>query len=135
MSERVTEIEQAVERLSFFMLKEVYCSATAAMMKLNPDASRLLFLSIDKLITNTIAGISQHGLEGEHSTEIAIAVGNRIAEVLDRAHHGQFEVQEAVKAAAEPDRVEAQHTAALEADVRRHAHLARTACRSDPIAA
>lgn len=78
--------ERAADRLTIFMLKELYCSAAHAMLKMNPQAAELLFLGADKLITGAIARVHDQQTEGPHSSEIAVAVGARIAEIMDEAH-------------------------------------------------
>jgi len=85
MSELSAEDRDAVDRLTYFMLKEVCCSATDAMAKMNPQAARALLLGVETLLTGAITRIDTQQTEGANSTAIALAVGTRIAEVLDQA--------------------------------------------------
>ncbi|GJD90216.1 hypothetical protein BHAOGJBA_3751 [Methylobacterium hispanicum] len=85
MSELSNEDRRAVERLSFFMLKEVCCSTADAMAKMDPEAARTLLTGIETLLTGAIARIDAQQSEGANSTAIALEVGARIADVLDQA--------------------------------------------------
>ncbi len=85
MSELSPEDRDAVDRLTYFMLKEVCCSATDAMAKMNPQATRALLLGVETLLTGAIARIDAQQSEGANSTAIALAVGSRVAAVLDQA--------------------------------------------------
>ncbi len=85
MPELSSTDREAVDRLTYFMLKEVCCSAADAMAKTNPQAARTLLTGIETLITGAITRIDAQQSEGANSTAIALAVGYRIAEVLDQA--------------------------------------------------
>jgi hypothetical protein len=82
------EDRRAVDRLTYFMLKEVCCSATAALARMDPAAARSLLLGIETLLTSAVARIDAQQSEGTNSAAIAVAVGTRIAEVLDQARAG-----------------------------------------------
>ncbi|AWN38266.1 hypothetical protein DK427_23070 [Methylobacterium radiodurans] len=79
---------EAVDRLTFRLLKEICCSVTDAMGKTNPEAARTLLLGVETLITAAIGRMAAQQTEGANSTAIAVAVGGRIAEVLDQARAG-----------------------------------------------
>ncbi len=92
MSKLSSEDLRAVDRLTCFMLAEVCCSATAALARVEPEAARALLGGVETLLTGALARIDAQRSEGANSTAIALAVGTRIAEVLDQA-----------RAAASPD--------------------------------
>ncbi|MFF8801039.1 MULTISPECIES: hypothetical protein [unclassified Methylobacterium] len=100
MSKPVDEDEQAIDRLTLYMLKETYCAAAGALMRMNPKASEALFQAFERQIADALQRMHVHRSEGPDSTAIAIAVGDRIAEILDQAHRRQFEP---ARRAAEPE--------------------------------
>lgn len=83
--------EQAIDRLTLYMLKETYCAAAAALMRMNPGAAEALFQAFERQIADALQRMHVHRSEGPDSTAIAMAVGDRIADILDQAHRRQFE--------------------------------------------
>ncbi len=83
--------EQAIDRLTLYMLKETYCAAAGALMRMNPQAAEALFQAFERQIADALQRMHAHRSEGPDSTAIALAVGDRIAEILDQAHRRQFE--------------------------------------------
>ena len=91
MSRPMDEDEQAIDRLTLYMLKETYCAAAGALMRMNPQAAEALFQAFERQIADALQRMHAHRSEGPDSTAIALAVGDRIAEILDQAHRRQFE--------------------------------------------
>lgn len=91
MSRPMDEDEQAIDRLTLYMLKETYCAAAGALMRMNPKAAEALFQAFERQIADALQRMHVHRSEGPDSTAIAIAVGDRIADILDQAHRRQFE--------------------------------------------
>ncbi|CAO4175293.1 hypothetical protein [Methylorubrum populi] len=91
MSKPVDEDEQAIDRLTVYMLKETYCAAAGALMRMNPQAADALFQAFERQIADALQRMHVHRSEGPDSTAIALAVGDRIADILDQAHRRQFE--------------------------------------------
>ncbi|KQT61463.1 hypothetical protein ASG52_00810 [Methylobacterium sp. Leaf456] len=89
------EDDRAVERLTFYMLKETYGAAAAALMRMNPRAASELFQAFERQIAEALERMHVHRSEGPDSTTIAVAVGGRIADILDHAHRRQFETRPA----------------------------------------
>ena len=85
MSELSVEDDQAVNRLSFFMLAEAYRAMAEVMAKASPQAAQTLFLGLEELITATVTRIHEQQSEGTNSTSVAVAVGTRLAGVLEQA--------------------------------------------------
>ncbi|CAO4182454.1 hypothetical protein CLBKND_04024 [Methylorubrum aminovorans] len=85
------EDEQAIDRLTLYMLKETYCAAAGALMRMNPQAADTLFQAFERQIADALQRMHAHRSEGPDSTAIAMAVGDRIADILDQAHRRQFE--------------------------------------------
>ncbi|BAU93165.1 hypothetical protein MPPM_4560 [Methylorubrum populi] len=83
--------EQAIDRLTLYMLKETYCAAAGALRRMNPSAAEALFQAFERQIADALQRMHAHRSEGPDSTAIALAVGDRIAEILDQAHRRQFE--------------------------------------------
>ncbi|WP_232631090.1 hypothetical protein [Methylobacterium sp. Leaf118] len=105
MGKPTNDDDQAVERLTLYMLKETYCAAAAALMRMNPAASGDLFRAFERQIADALDRMHVSRSEGPDSTAIAVAVGTRIADILDQAHRRQFEPGgpgPAVKAEASP---------------------------------
>lgn len=42
--------EQAIDRLTLYMLKETYCAAAGALMRMNPQAAEALFQAFERQI-------------------------------------------------------------------------------------
>lgn len=97
MGKPANEDDQAIERLTLYMLKETYCAAAAALMRMNPAAAGDLFRAFERQIADALERMHVSRSEGPDSTAIAVAVGTRIADILDQAHRRQFEP------AAQPD--------------------------------
>ncbi|MFC6388402.1 hypothetical protein [Methylorubrum zatmanii] len=91
MSKPADEDEQAIDRLTLYMLKETYCAAAGALMRMNPQAADALFQAFERQIADALQRMHVHRSEGPDSTAIALAVGDRIADILDQAHRRQFE--------------------------------------------
>lgn len=91
MSKPIDEDEQAIDRLTLYMLKETYCAAAGALMRMNPKAADALFQAFERQIADALQRMHVHRSEGPDSTAIAIAVGDRMADILDQAHRRQFE--------------------------------------------
>ncbi|MEH3120202.1 MAG: hypothetical protein PGN25_22140 [Methylorubrum populi] len=83
--------ERAIDRLTLYMLKETYCAAAGALMRMNPQAAESLFQAFERQIADALQRMHVHRSEGPDSTAIALAVGDRIADILDQAHRRQFE--------------------------------------------
>lgn len=103
--------EQAIDRLTLYMLKETYCAAAGALMRVNPQAAEALFQAFERQIADALQRMHAHRSEGPDSTAIALAVGDRIAEILDQAHRRQFEP--AVASGAEDRSLEAVREAGI----------------------
>ncbi len=91
MAKPADEDEQAIDRLTLYMLKETYCAAAGALMRMSPQAAGVLFEAFERQIADALQRMHAHRSEGPDSTAIALAVGDRIADILDQAHRRQFE--------------------------------------------
>ncbi|MBD8909147.1 hypothetical protein, partial [Methylorubrum zatmanii] len=67
------------------------CAAAGALMRMNPQAADALFQAFERQIADALQRMHVHRSEGPDSTAIALAVGDRIADILDQAHRRQFE--------------------------------------------
>lgn len=103
MGKPANDDDQAIERLTLYMLKETYCAAAAALMRMNPAAAGELFRAFERQIADALDRMHVSRSEGPDSTAIAVAVGTRIADILDQAHRRQFESEGPAPAAAKPD--------------------------------
>lgn len=80
------EDEQAVERLTLRLLQDAYCDLAAVLRGAQPAAAAAILAVMEQRVTDVLTRICQQGSEGAASAEIAIAVGERIGEVMDQAH-------------------------------------------------
>jgi len=80
------EDEQAVERLTLRLLQDAYCDLAAVLRGAQPAAAAAILAVMEQRVTDVLTRICQQGSEGAASVEIAIAVGERIGEVMDQAH-------------------------------------------------
>lgn len=110
------EDDRAVERLTLYMLKETYGAAAAALMRMNPKAAGDLFQAFERQIAEALERMHIHRSEGPDSTVIAVAVGGRIADILDHAHRRQFEARTAAPPPAEDPTLRAAREAGISQD-------------------
>ncbi|KST56648.1 hypothetical protein AO398_10280 [Methylobacterium sp. GXS13] len=80
------EDEQAVERLTLRLLQDAYCDLAAVLRGAQPAAAAAILAVMEQRVTDVLTRICQQGSEGAASDRIAIAVGERIGEVMDQAH-------------------------------------------------
>ena len=80
------EDEQAVERLTLRLLQDAYCDLAAVLRGAQPAAAAAILAVMEQRVTDVLTRICQQGSQGAASAEIAIAVGERIGEVMDQAH-------------------------------------------------
>lgn len=78
--------ERAVERLSFYMLKEAYGAVTAVLETLDPAVARTLFHRIETQIEDALQRIHSEQSEGAASTGIATAIAETLVPILDETH-------------------------------------------------
>ena len=78
--------ERAVERLSFFMLKDAYTAAARLLMKTDSEAAFKLFEAIERQAEGALQRIHEQKSEGSASTSIATAIAERLVSVFDAAH-------------------------------------------------
>lgn len=78
--------ERAVERLSFYILKEAYGAVTAVVETLDPAAARTLFERIESQIEETLRRIHEQKSEGPASSGIAMAIAETLVPILDESH-------------------------------------------------
>jgi hypothetical protein len=83
MAKSGDEDEQAIDRLTLYMLKETYCAAAGALMRMNPSAADALFQAFERQIAEALQRMHAQRSEGPDSTAIA--------EILEQAHRRQFE--------------------------------------------
>jgi hypothetical protein len=80
------EDEQAVERLTLRLLHDAYCDLAAVLRGAQPQAAAAILGVMEQRVTDVLARICRQGLEGPASVAIAVAVGERIGEIMDQAH-------------------------------------------------
>ncbi|GEP01421.1 hypothetical protein [Methylobacterium haplocladii] len=86
MRDLTQDDERAVERLSFYMLKEAYGAIASVLAKRDPDTAATLFDRIETQIAGTLHRIDSQQSEGAASTEIATAIAETLAPILDECH-------------------------------------------------
>jgi hypothetical protein len=80
------EDEQAAERLTLRLLQDAYCDLAAVLRGAQPAAAAAILTVMEQRVTDVRPRICQQGSEGPASAGIAIAVGERIGEIMDQAH-------------------------------------------------
>ncbi|GJE56255.1 MULTISPECIES: hypothetical protein [Methylobacterium] len=78
--------ERAVERLSFFMLKEAYGAIASVLVTLDPEVAQTLFERIERQIEETLQRIHSQQSEGTASTGVATAIAETLVPVLEECH-------------------------------------------------
>jgi hypothetical protein len=77
--------EQAVERLTLRLLHDAYCDLAAVLRGAQPQAAAAILGVMEQRVTDVLDRICRQGLEGPASVAIAVAVGERIGEIMDQA--------------------------------------------------
>lgn len=80
------EDEQAVDRLTLQLLHDAYCDLAAVLRGAQPQAAAAILGVMEQRVTDVLTRICRQGSEGAASVEIAVAVGERIGEIMDQAH-------------------------------------------------
>jgi hypothetical protein len=80
------EDEHAVERLTLQLLQDAYCDLAAVLRGAQPQAAAAILGIMEQRVTDVLGRICRQGSEGAASVAIAIAVGERIGEIMDQAH-------------------------------------------------
>lgn len=88
MSELSPEDAQAVDRLSFFLLREAYSASTGLLRQLNPEMAKTMFDQIEIEIERALQTIHEQQSEGPASTVIVTAIAERLIGILDEARDG-----------------------------------------------
>ncbi len=79
------EDEQAVERLTLQLLHDAYCDLAAVLRGAQPQAAAAILGVMEQRVTDVLTG-SAGRFGRAASVEIAVAVGERIGEIMDQAH-------------------------------------------------
>jgi hypothetical protein len=80
------EDEQAVERLTLRLLQDAYCDLAAVLRSAQPQAAAAILGVMEQRVADVLTRICRQGLEGDASEAIAVAVGERISEIMDQAN-------------------------------------------------
>ncbi len=80
------EDEGAVERLTLHLLQDAYVDLAEVLRAVEPEAADLLLTTIEQRFADVLAGLCRHRSEGESSRAIALAVGERLWDIVGRAH-------------------------------------------------
>jgi hypothetical protein len=78
--------EQAVERLTLRLIEDAYYDLAAVVQGAQPQAAAALLAVMEQRVTDVLTGVCRTRAEGERSDAIALAVGERVAEIMDQAH-------------------------------------------------
>lgn len=80
------EDERAVERLTLQLLQDAYFDVAAVLSAAQPKAGAAILAAIEQRITDVLIRICRDHSEGEGSQPIALAVGERLGEIMEQAH-------------------------------------------------
>lgn len=78
--------EQAVERLTLRLVEDAYYDLAAVVQAAKPQAGAALLAVMEQRVTDVLTLLCRTRSEGDRSEAIALAVGERIAEIMDQAH-------------------------------------------------
>ena len=78
--------EQAVERLTLRLVEDAYYDLAAVVQAAKPQAAAALLAVMEQRVTDVLTLLCRTRSEDERSEVIALAVGERIAEIMDQAH-------------------------------------------------
>ena len=78
--------EKAAERLTLRLVEDAYYDLAAVVQAAKPQAAAALLAVMDQRVTDVLTLLCRTRSEGERSEVIALAVGERIAEIMDQAH-------------------------------------------------
>jgi hypothetical protein len=79
------EDERAVERLTVQLLQDAYFDVAAVLSAAQPKAAAAILAAIEQRITDVLVRICRDLSEGERSQSIALAVGERLGEIMEQA--------------------------------------------------
>ena len=80
------EDERAVDRLTLQLLQDAYFDLAAIVQGTQPEAADAILLAIEQRFTDVLSGLCKHQSEGASTGAIAVAVGERLGEIIGQAH-------------------------------------------------
>jgi hypothetical protein len=80
------EDERAVERLTLQLLQDAYFDVAAVLGGAQPKAAAAILAAIEQRVTDVLVRICRDRSEGAASQPIAVAVGERLGEIMEQAH-------------------------------------------------
>ncbi len=80
------EDQAAADRLTAFLLGEVYRSVAKVLAQSNPSVAEALFGRVETIVATTLRRINAEQAEGPNSTAIALSVCRDVGDVLKAAH-------------------------------------------------
>lgn len=86
MTEFKLEDERAVERLTLQLLQDAYLDVAAVLSAAQPKAAAAILAAIERRITDVLIRICREESEGQGSQPIALAVGERLGDIMEQAH-------------------------------------------------
>ena len=78
--------ELAVERLTLRLLEDAYYDLAAVLQGAKPQAAAAILAVMEQRVTDVLTLVCRTRSEGESSEAVALAVGERVAEIMDQAH-------------------------------------------------
>ena len=78
--------EQAVERLTFRLIEDAYYDLAAVVQGAKPQAAAALLAAMEQRVTDVLTLVCRCRSEGGSSEAVALAVGERVADIMDQAH-------------------------------------------------
>jgi hypothetical protein len=80
------EDEHAVDRLTLHLLQDAYFDVVAVLRGAQPKAAAAILGVMEQRVANALARICRDDSEGASSHAIALAVGQRLGDVMGQAH-------------------------------------------------
>lgn len=80
------EDEHAIDRLTLHLLQDAYFDVVAVLRGAQPKAAAAILAVMEQRVATALARMYRSDSEGASSHMIALAVGERLGEIMDQAH-------------------------------------------------
>lgn len=78
--------ERAIDRLTMHLLQDAYLDVATVLSAAQPKAAAAILGAIEQRVIDVLERICRDRSEGVASQSIAVAVGERLGEIMEHAH-------------------------------------------------
>lgn len=86
MNHMTHEDEHAIDRLTLHLLQDAYFDVVAVLRGAQPKAASAILAVMEQRVANALTRMCRDDSEGAGSKSIALAVGERLGEIMQQAH-------------------------------------------------